>query len=177
MDDALKHLSTQFLAGRHSLMSFIVGLVRDPHVAEDLFQEVWIQLVERIQAGGEIRDPHKWFRAVARNLILVQWRAIKGRKVLVDSRLVDLAEQAFSENEASDDEWVGRHHALAACVKALSKHSRRLLELRYFQDRSGFDVARRSKKSYESTLMALSRIRGALKRCIERRLHLAEERS
>jgi hypothetical protein len=47
---------------RHSLTALIEGLVRDPAAAEDIFQEVWIRLVDAAEKGTEIQDLPRWCR-------------------------------------------------------------------------------------------------------------------
>src|SRR5205814_10614397 len=100
MANGLKDLTSKFLAGRHLLMSFIYGLVRDPSVAEDLFQEVWVRLAESAERGVEIEDLAKWSRGVAKNLIRHYWRDKRGSKVILESRILDMADAAFGESES-----------------------------------------------------------------------------
>ena len=57
MSEALKQVTTEFLASRPKLMSFIYGLVRDPHAAEDIYQEVWLKLANAME-NGQIGKSH-----------------------------------------------------------------------------------------------------------------------
>ena len=59
MPQTLRILSSEFLAGRHELMAFVYGLVRDPQAAEDIFQEVWIRLAEAAEQETVADPPRK----------------------------------------------------------------------------------------------------------------------
>jgi len=81
-------LSSEFLKQRYSLMAFIRGMLRDDSVADDIFQEVWVQLYNAFEKGTEIHDLAKWTRGVARNLILKHWRKERNSKVVVNSEIM-----------------------------------------------------------------------------------------
>src|SRR6185503_7096844 len=66
MSETLKQITTEFLASRHQLMSFIYGLVRDPQVAEDIFQEAWLKLAGALEKGVVIEHQGKWCRKAAK---------------------------------------------------------------------------------------------------------------
>lgn len=172
MGATLKDLSSRFLAGRRELMAFVFGLVRNAQVAEDIFQEVWIRLAEASESGTDIREPEKWCRGVARNLILHHWREKRGAKVVADSRIIELAEKAFDEREAAGRD-PSRKTVLAECVKSLPEKSRRVLKLKYDQSLPGIEVASELGSTYDAVMRTLSRIRQVLARCVEKKLALA----
>src|SRR5258706_4963245 len=132
MDNRSKEITTEFLAGRQQLMSFIYGLVRDPQIAEDIFQETWLKLANSLQQGNVIEHQGKWCRKVAKNLVLQHWRQQRNAKVVADSSLlefldfVDLAFEETAVQQPSD-----RQQALNDCVAVLPPRSRRLLTLKY----------------------------------------------
>jgi RNA polymerase sigma-70 factor (ECF subfamily) len=174
MPQTLRTLSSEFLAGRHELMAFVYGLVRDPQAAEDVFQEVWIRLAEAAEQEVEIRETAKWCRGVARNLILHHWRAKRSAKVVVDSRIIDLAERAFEEREATVTD-PPRKRALVDCVKGLPEKSRAVIELKYDRGLAGGEVARRLGSTYNAVMRTLSRVRKVLAKCVEKKLALVGE--
>lgn len=175
MASDLKDLTSKFLAGRHLLMSFIYGLVRDPAASEDLFQEVWIKLAESAERGVEIEDLPKWSRGVARNLILHYWREKRGSKLSLESRVLDMAEVAFSESESSPDAWSSRRAALIKCVETLPEHSKGLLRMKYDGGLPVADMAARLNRSCNGIMVSLTRLRKALAECVGRRLRLVED--
>ncbi|MCI0537065.1 MAG: sigma-70 family RNA polymerase sigma factor [Verrucomicrobiales bacterium] len=167
MADAIKQVTTEFLAQRRNLMAFIYWLVRDPHVAEDIFQEVWLKLAGALEAGVAIENQANWCRGAAKNLILHHWRDQRDSKIVADSEFIERVEIAFHDLKP---EWSARREALDECVRALPEKSRRLLCLKY---ESGFSIkaiAQELRQSAESVIKALLRLRHALGQCIERKI-------
>jgi RNA polymerase sigma-70 factor (ECF subfamily) len=175
MSSRLTELSARFLTNRFHLLAFIYSQVRDASVAEDIFQEVWLKLAEASERGVEIDDTARWCRGVAKNLILHYWREQRGAKVVADSELLELADQALSEHEAGRDDWPDRRQALVECLRSLPEKSKELLRLKYNQSMSAAAIAGQLQRSAAAILMALSRVRQALAHCVEKRLRLAEE--
>ncbi len=167
-----KEVSSQFLAGRHRLMAFILGLIRNPSHAEDIFQEVWIRLAETLEKGESIRDLPKWCRGVARNLILQHWRKERNAKVIANSEILDIAEVAFSEQDAAAEFYTERRNALVECVGTLPEKSKEILHLKYDSNLSFEAIAARWRKSLGSVMMHLSRVRRILAECVDRRLSM-----
>lgn len=171
MPNQIKALSARFMAERHALMGFIYSMVRDLAGTEDILQEVWIRLAEAAERGEVIAEPGKWCRGVAKNLILHYWRDKRTAKVVADSELLDLVEQAFNEQtKAADD----RRQVLMECIDRLPEKSKRLLQMKYEQGLSFAAMAERLQRSLDSLKMALCRVRQALLECAEKRLRVAE---
>jgi RNA polymerase sigma-70 factor, ECF subfamily len=65
--DLLDHLIEQY---QHRLLRYLICLTRNRDLAEDLFQETWIRVLER---GAQYDGKHEfstWLYAVARNLTI-----------------------------------------------------------------------------------------------------------
>jgi len=175
MDERSKNITSEFLAGRQQLMAFIYGLVRDPQVAEDIFQETWLKLANAMQQGTQIVSQPKWCRTVAKNLVLQHWRQQRNAKVVADSSLLeflDFVEVAFEENpwQTTSD----RQQALNDCVAALPPKSRRLIQLKYSDGYSLEKIAHAVEQSTAAVIKALVRLRQALSICVEKKLKLSE---
>ncbi len=173
MAEQMKKLSAEFMAGRHTLMAYITGLVRDPHAAEDIFQEVWLKLAEAAERSEEIRHPARWCRGVARNLILHHWRDQRDRRMTVDDTLLERIEQSFAEQDDAAEKWAGWRDALVACTRELPKQSRRILNLKYARGVRVADIAGKLRKTETSVMKFLSRVRQALGQCIRKKLKAA----
>jgi RNA polymerase sigma-70 factor (ECF subfamily) len=148
-------------------MAYLIGLVGDPHVAEDLFQEIWIKL--STYEKDDIQNTHAWCRGVAKNLVLHHWRAKGQQKINANSDLMDKIELAFEENEDSTGERE-RKDALQNCMKELPKHSKDLLDQKYCEGHSFAKLSKKLDKSENALMMSLSRIRRKLQECIELKL-------
>lgn len=177
MSERATHVTAQFLADRHRLMSFIEGLLRDSAVSEDVFQEVWLKLARTLEKGIEIQDQGKWCRKVAKNLILQHWRERRNSKIVVDSTLlefVDFVDRAFDENAALHDYRPERQQALSECLKVLPEKSKTLIALKYEQGCSLEYIGRKVEQSTDSVIKALLRLRQALAICVQKKLKLQE---
>ena len=170
--DRQQELMAEFVAARHSLFAYIYGFVRNPHDAEDLFQEVWLRLSGALAEGSDIQDQAKWCRGTARNLILHYWRDRRNDKVVADQELVDLVELAFAEQQTNQDYWRGRREALQECVQELPERSQRLLRLKYEHGLAADAVADELSQSSAAVLMSLSRLRRLLRECAHKKLKL-----
>ena len=166
-NDRLKTLSSGYMAERHALLGFIYGMIRDLAAAEDILQEVWLRLADAAERDEPIADPGRWCRGVAKNLILHYWRDRQAAKVVADSELLDLVEQAMNETQ---DHGAERRHALMECIDRLPKQSKRLLQLKYDRGLTFAAMAELLQRTRDGLKMALCRVRQALLECVERRL-------
>ena len=167
MPQSLKALSSEFLAQRTALIAYLRGLVHDHNLAEDLFQEVYLRLAEAVERGTEIEDVARWCRGVARNLALRYWREERTGKVIVDSDLVTLVDQAFDENDRRVAEWGRRREALRHCSERLSGFAQHVIRLKYVEGCTVKAMAEILQRSSGAILVALHRARRALLKCVE----------
>jgi len=65
--DALAGLLARY---QNRLYRYLLRLVRDPATAEDLFQQTWLRVAERIRQFDSRRSFDAWLFAVARNLAI-----------------------------------------------------------------------------------------------------------
>jgi RNA polymerase sigma-70 factor (ECF subfamily) len=176
MTNRLKEYTRLFLVQRHQLLAFLFGLVRDRDAAEEMLQEVWIRLADAAEKGVEVQAVDRWCRGVARNLVLHYYRQKRSARVVADTRIIELAEQAFAEQDDADPVWTARRGWLLDCLEGLPAQSRELLDLKYTLGLRVADIAGRVQRSQDAVMKALSRIRQALAECVERRRELAEGR-
>ena len=81
--------------------------------------------------------------------------------------------------ELLDGEWAGenarpegeRIAALRQCLDQLPSRSRRMIQLRYFDERPCRDVAEGLGVTLDAVYQRLARVHRALRQCIEQRLH------
>jgi RNA polymerase sigma-70 factor (ECF subfamily) len=160
--------SRLFLQAQHLLLGYLVALVRDPSDAEDLLQEVGVVALTRADAPTDPAKFAAWCRGIARNLALHHWRAQRRRAAMPSEAVLALVEQAYAEADVHRDAWERRRRALARCFAKLGAHARELLGLRYVDELSADEIARRKRKTGVSIRMKLMRVRRALLRCMDR---------
>ncbi len=171
--EGIKEVSALFLKERHALLAYIYALCRDAHVAEDILQEVWIKLAEAVEKGVAVQKPIEWSRGTARHLLLHHWRGQRNAKVVGDSEILDLVDQAFRETDLAEEGWRNRREALTRCLEELPPRSKEMLDLKYDKQLSAAEIGRELEKNAAAVLMALSRIRRVLMECIEKRVQLS----
>ncbi len=167
----LKRHSGEYLSGRPQLMAFALSMLRNHAQAEDVCQEVWLKLIDALEKGREIMDTGKWCRGVARNLILKQWEKQKRAKVIVDSELLDLAEQSFDEIE-TDDPWWAQRLALKDCMQGLSDVNRSLLHMRYLEGNSIDCICEKQQKTRSAVEKMLTRVLARLRECAGKKIEV-----
>ncbi len=161
-----KSILSEFLADRYRLMAFIRAMVRDNHVAEDIFQEVWLRLDDTVRRNVEIVNTAKFCRGVARNLILHHWRDQKRIQAAADPELLNLVVTAFEEQDSAQEYWRARENALRDCIQKLPDHSIEILSLKYKSGLPIAEVAGRLDKTVFAVTKLLSRLRQKLRDCV-----------
>ncbi len=164
-DDLLK----LFIDHRTMLYAFIHALVRDPHGAEDVFQETTMVLfreADQFQPGGNFGA---WARSVARNRIHEHVRKRNRLQPLSAAAEAALADRC---QETRTEWWRDRREALFHCLNAVQGRLRSILELTYGQSRTAEQVAETLGTSPTAIRIALCRVRKQLRLCAERKLGL-----
>ena len=123
------------LKHRVMLLGWIRSIVRDEHVAEDVFQEVAIVV---LNAYGKIRDEGHfpgWARKVAQYTALRTLRDAKRLPVVLDESVLAILESHWQDLDfaASADLTT----ALRECRKLLSPYADTLIRLRHERGLSG----------------------------------------
>jgi RNA polymerase sigma-70 factor, ECF subfamily len=131
--------------------------------AEEVFQRTCMVLWQKFsQFDGE--NFLAWSCQVARFEMLKFRDAERRVKVLDDETISHLASAAFSITMDPSD----RRTALADCLKKLPSNDNDLIRRRYYDGLSVKEIGDRRGRSTHVVYRELSRIHGALSRCIER---------
>ncbi len=155
------------LAQRAMLLGYISSLVRDDHLAEDLFQDVSLVILKK---GGELAEPSgfaPWARKIARLEVLNALRKREKAPRPLDAAVLDLVD---GEWDAGDRKASLAVDALKSCLERLSSKARRLVELRYGEGVGGKDLAGRLAQPLNTVYVALARVHRALSECVKGRL-------
>jgi RNA polymerase sigma-70 factor (ECF subfamily) len=155
------------LSHRAMLLAYIVSIVRDPDLAEDVFQNVAIVVLDKAAVVTRDEEFPAWARRVARFESLAALRKRKRTPELLDPSVLELLEDHWS---AGDGAPAPARKALRECVEKLSPYARQLIQMRYVDDLSGQEVAERLNRSPNTVYVALSRTYRHLAGCVQRRL-------
>ena len=72
---------------QHRLYRYLLRLLREPATAEDLFQQTWVKVMERIRSFDHRYHFEGWLFAMASNLV-IDICAATGRRALTSRCLV-----------------------------------------------------------------------------------------
>jgi len=148
---------------QHRLYRYLLRLVREPAAADDLFQQTWLRVMERIGRYDARRNFESWLFSVAHNLAIDSWRAKRGES-LDDAG--EGGEPARDRLPAGDPDALERlldferGALLAACMHELPAIHREVLTLRFEEDMKLEEIA-------EVAGIPLSTVKSRLRRALE----------
>ena len=165
--EARERLTRLWLEAEPAVRAFVGAAVRGFHDAEDVFQQVALTVARRFDEFDDSRPFVAWALWLAKSRITDHYRK-QGRERLVfsDGLLEQLAEMLVLQQPESS----ARQEGLEQCIEKLPEKSRRLLRLRYVEDRPMEEVANALKSTAGSVRVMLFRIRDLLAECIEREM-------
>jgi RNA polymerase sigma-70 factor (ECF subfamily) len=151
---------------RGMLLGYILSIVRDFHLAEDIFQDASIVILRKGLLLKDDNDFPPWARKVVRLEALNARRKREKGPETLEPGVLDLLDQDWSKNEGPEPTML----ALRECIEKLPPKARRLIELRYIEGIPGNALAERLNQPPNTVYVALSRIYQNLSVCVKNRL-------
>ncbi len=155
----------ELLVNRHKVRIYtsIYVLVKDKYLAEDLFQDLFIKVIETFRAG-KYKEENKfvqWAMRIAHNLCVDHFRKIKNKPVIKTSEGTDIFDVLnFAEPSAEDVIMKTQSsEQIMKLVCMLPEDQREIIILRHFADLKFREI---SKILNCSVNTALGRMRYAL---------------
>ena len=162
-----------YAAEKACIYGFLMRLSRDPNVAADLFQNVWLKLARNARALREDTDIRAWLFTVARN----EYRSHCRAQLLDLSRLLVL-DRELSESALPDGAGDAELAAVEAALATLADPDRELLLLVCVEGIDARVAAGMLGISYDALRQRLTRARKRLSAALEaRELPALAERS
>lgn len=153
------------------LMAFLRTMVRDPGVADDLFQETLITAWQKLDEYDESRPLAPWLRGIALNLARNAGRKRQRECLMFTGEIAASVESSIHAIEqAEGDDWKEKLKALAFCLEQLPSRSRELIRLRYEAGAKAADIAQQQSTTAASVRKKLQRLREALMECVGKRI-------
>ncbi len=154
------------LRDREKMFAYIWSIVRDAHIADDVFQDVSLLAIEHRQEINSEEHLCGWLRRASR---LKALEALRARKRMPSM----LSEEAMSLLEAHWQEYDGHSasdvvDSLRACMARLTPYARQVIKLRYVDGMGGEEVAATLNRKLDTVYKSLSRIHRSLRDCMER---------
>ena len=167
--DLLDRLIEQY---QHRLLRYLVYLAGNRDLAEDLFQETWIRVMERGHHYDGRHEFSTWLYAVARNLTIDYLRKIS--PVSLDGRMEDEEHAPLEpvDNRPSAWEVVARHEQaerISAALVSIPAEYRETVVLRFQEGMALEEIARVTaaplgtvkSRLYRGLNLLMSRLKGA----------------
>lgn len=135
------------LYDRHSkyIYSIIFYILRDQFEAEDLLQEVFLQIWEKADSYDEtLGNPIAWMTRITRNKSIDRLRSksYKNRSGETDiERVFNLSEKSDSSNPEIVSNQSRENFEISEALKSLSQSQKDLLEFAYFRGYSQSELA------------------------------------
>ena len=129
---------------QQKLFSYIMFVVRDPDLANDVFQETFVKVITKLQEG-KYTDSGKfafWLTRIAHNIIMDTYRQQRSAHIVEPSEDNDL--NKLSGSQVMDDV---RH-----LMDALPAPQREVVYMRYYQDLSFKEIAEMTGVSINTSL-------------------------
>lgn len=141
--------------------SLIYRVVRNQSVAEDLVQETFIRVWNRIQGFDQQKGAlGPWILTVARNRSIDYVRSVDGRMAASSLEVERLEHPAMFANLENEIMNMDRIRSLKAAFEKLDPNQKLVLELAYFEGMSQTEIAGKLQKPLGTVK---TWVRGALK--------------
>lgn len=137
----------EILVLRHKdkLYTSILFLVKDKYLAEDIFQDVFIRIIDTVR-GGRYTDEGKflpWAMRIAHNLCVDHFRKIKRTPVIKTGEDQDIFEVLNFTEESAEEKMMKKqsHNRVKDMLDLLPEDQREVIILRHYADMSFKEIA------------------------------------
>jgi RNA polymerase sigma-70 factor (ECF subfamily) len=144
-DGDLHALEALILRHKDKLFTSILFLVKDKYLAEDIFQDVLIKIIDTIR-GGRYTEEGKflpWAMRIAHNLCVDHFRKVKRTPAIKTSDDRDIFEVINFTEEGADTKIMKRqsHDRVRQMLDLLPDDQREVIILRHYADLSFKEIA------------------------------------
>lgn len=159
------HSSLEKLIRRHKkrVYSYIQMVVRDQHLAEDIFQDTFIKVINTLRSGNYKEEGKfiQWVMRIAHNLIIDHFRKNRRIPTIDNDPDFDIFETLRVFETNVEDRMVTDqiHQDVRALIDFLPPEQREVVMMRHYSDMSFKDIAEETNVSINT---ALGRMRYAL---------------
>lgn len=157
-------LETLILRHKNRVFSYILLIVKNQELAEDIFQETFIKVIRSLKRGKYIENGKfvSWVLRIAHNLIIDHFRKLKLKGTISnDGTEVDIFNsQKYSEATIEDQMINGQILSeVKDLIKELPEDQQQVIYMRHYMDLSFKEIADQTGVSINT---ALGRMRYAL---------------
>ncbi|MDA7937022.1 sigma-70 family RNA polymerase sigma factor [bacterium] len=167
----------QYLQLRSEFMGYLYAITRDAELAEEVYQNAAVVVIEKASSDETIREFRSWAKEVVRRQAL---HAIRARETAqrhgraIAPELLEAISETFCEDESTVSLVHNEATAMQKCVDDLPQEKQKLIAMRYEHDATFDEISSKMNSTPAAIQRALSRIRKMLHECTQRRLALSE---
>ena len=140
-------------------------VVKDAHVAEDIFQNTVLKAVTKDVNFDAEAALFSWAFITARRDSLNWFRKHRRESVGIDEDILTLIHQDWQNDHLNPKG--NRFELLRDCMEELPQKSEKILRLRYFEGLSCGEIADSISITLDAVYKRISRIQNSLRKCVE----------
>ena len=166
-DEEIERLLRRVLSERVKTLAYIHSIVRRRDLAEDVFQDLCVLVIQKRRDVVGVEHLGGWLRTAARQLA---WNAVRkraNRDLLLGDKVHILMESHWSRLDSVSDPAASE--ALEVCLQFLSPKAREIIQAHYVKEIGCGELAQSLGRPVASLYVTMSRIHKKLAECILRR--------
>lgn len=152
----LQAMETLVLRHKDKLYTSIYFLVKDSYLAEDIFQDVFIRIIDTVRAGRYTEEGKflPWAMRIAHNCCVDHFRKVKRNPVIRNGENQDLFEVLSFTEENAETAMIKQqtHDRIYTLLMQLPEDQREVIILRHYADMSFKEIANATDCSINTAL-------------------------
>src|SRR6478735_5832913 len=140
--DALEALICRY---KEKLFSSILFIVKDKYLAEDLFQETFVRIIDTLRSKRYNEEGKflPWAMRIAHNLCVDYFRKVKRTPTIKNSDDQDIFEVLNFTEDSAEDKMIKKqsHNRVKDMLDQLPEDQREVIVLRHYADMSFKEIA------------------------------------
>lgn len=156
LENEIRALEVLILRHKDRLYTSIQFLVKDKHLAEDIFQDLFIKIIDTMRAGGYKEEGKflPWALRIAHNLCVDHFRKVKRKPVVKTSDDRDIFDVLNFSEEGADVKIMKTqsHNSVRKMLEHLPEEQREVIILRHYAELSFKEIAQLTNCSINTAL-------------------------
>lgn len=152
----LQAMEILVLRHKDKLYTSIFFLVKDSYLAEDIFQDVFIRIIDTVRAGRYTEEGKflPWAMRIAHNCCVDHFRKVKRSPIIRNSENQDLFEVLSFTEENAETAMIKQqtHDRIYSLLMQLPEDQREVIILRHYADMSFKEIAKATDCSINTAL-------------------------
>jgi len=149
-------LNTIWIDLNEELYAFILGRIKDEHIAKDIHQEVFLKVQTKIHQLKHTSKLTSWVYQITRNSIIDHYRKSTNKTISIN-------DMDFPEVDSDNFEYANLTHCINQKIEDLSSHHKEAILLTSFQNYSQKELAQHLNISYSGTKSRVQKAKEILK--------------